>query len=141
MGNGAQEEVLGIGSYQLKLSIGRDLLLSDVQYAPSIRCNLLSVTALMGPDFSYLFEQLELANECVSYVGPSVDNTFVNCHARLGHIGLEMVTRLAREGLLGSLVKVNLPPCEPYLAGKACRKPFGKPKRATRPLELVHSDI
>ncbi|KAK4414767.1 hypothetical protein Salat_2583600 [Sesamum alatum] len=38
MGNGAQEEVLGIGSYQLKLSTGRELLLSDVQYAPSIRC-------------------------------------------------------------------------------------------------------
>ncbi|KAL0413520.1 UNVERIFIED_CONTAM: Retrovirus-related Pol polyprotein from transposon TNT 1-94 [Sesamum radiatum] len=34
MGNGAQEEVLGIGSYQLKLSTGRELLLSDV---PNIR--------------------------------------------------------------------------------------------------------
>ncbi|KAL0386718.1 UNVERIFIED_CONTAM: hypothetical protein Slati_4585300 [Sesamum latifolium] len=37
MGNGAQEEVLRIGSYQLKLSTGRELLLSDVQYAPNIR--------------------------------------------------------------------------------------------------------
>ncbi|KAK4429093.1 hypothetical protein Salat_1209300 [Sesamum alatum] len=36
MGNGTQEEILGIGSYQLKLSTGRELLLSDVQYAPSI---------------------------------------------------------------------------------------------------------
>ncbi|KAL0448762.1 UNVERIFIED_CONTAM: hypothetical protein Slati_1432600 [Sesamum latifolium] len=38
MGNGAQEEVLGIGSYQLKLSTGRELLLTDVQYAPNIQC-------------------------------------------------------------------------------------------------------
>ncbi|KAK4415586.1 hypothetical protein Salat_2666000 [Sesamum alatum] len=38
MGNNAQEEVLGIGSYHLKLSLGRELLLSDVQYTPSIRC-------------------------------------------------------------------------------------------------------
>ncbi|KAL0386675.1 UNVERIFIED_CONTAM: Copia protein [Sesamum latifolium] len=60
MGNGAQEEVLRIGSYQLKLSTGRELLLSDVQYAPNIR---------------------------------------------------------------------------------SCRKPFGKAKRATHPLELVHSNI
>ncbi|KAK4435191.1 hypothetical protein Salat_0682400 [Sesamum alatum] len=30
MGNSAQEEVHGIGSYQLKLSTGRELLLSDV---------------------------------------------------------------------------------------------------------------
>ncbi|KAK4428971.1 hypothetical protein Salat_1197100 [Sesamum alatum] len=36
MGNGTQEAVLAIGSYQLKLSTGRELLLSDVQYAPSI---------------------------------------------------------------------------------------------------------
>ncbi|KAL0457635.1 UNVERIFIED_CONTAM: Retrovirus-related Pol polyprotein from transposon TNT 1-94 [Sesamum latifolium] len=96
MGNGAQEEVLGIGSYQLKLSTGRELLLSDVQYAPN---------------------------------------------SILGHIGQERMTRLAREGLLGSLAKVNLPTCEPCMAGKACRKPFGKAKRATHPLELVHSDI
>ncbi|KAL0391272.1 UNVERIFIED_CONTAM: Copia protein [Sesamum latifolium] len=27
------------------------------------------------------------------------------------------------------------------MAGKACRKPFGKAKRATHPLELVHSNI
>ncbi|KAL0284949.1 UNVERIFIED_CONTAM: Retrovirus-related Pol polyprotein from transposon TNT 1-94 [Sesamum angustifolium] len=42
---------------------------------------------------------------------------------------------------IGSLAKVNLPVCEPCMAGKACRKPFGKAKKATRPLELVHSDI
>ena len=36
MGNGAQEEVLGVGSSQLKLGTGRELLLSDVQYAPNI---------------------------------------------------------------------------------------------------------
>ncbi|KAL0311684.1 UNVERIFIED_CONTAM: hypothetical protein Scaly_2917200 [Sesamum calycinum] len=58
MGNGAQEEVLGIGSYQLKLSTGCELLLSDVQYAPNIRYNLLSITALMGQGFSFLFEQI-----------------------------------------------------------------------------------
>ncbi|KAF8392811.1 hypothetical protein HHK36_021048 [Tetracentron sinense] len=51
------------------------------------------------------------------------------------------MTRLAREGLLSPLAKVDLPICEPCLAGKACRKPFGKAKRVTQPLELVHSDI
>ncbi|KAL0457633.1 UNVERIFIED_CONTAM: hypothetical protein Slati_0390500 [Sesamum latifolium] len=62
-------------------------------------------------------------------------------HWALEHIGQERMTRLAREGLLRSLAKVNLPTCEPCMAGKACRKPFGKAKRATHPLELVHSDI
>ena len=51
------------------------------------------------------------------------------------------MVRLAREGLLGPLAKVDLPICEPCLAGKACRKPFGKTVRATQPLELIHSDI
>ena len=31
--------------------------------------------------------------------------------------------------------------CEPCLAGKAKRKPFGKASRASYPLKLVHSDI
>ncbi|KAK2987383.1 hypothetical protein RJ640_019256 [Escallonia rubra] len=62
-------------------------------------------------------------------------------HARLGHIGQDRMTRLAREGLLGPLARVNLQICEACLAGKACMKPFGKAVRVTQPLELVHSDI
>ena len=81
----------------------------------------------------------------------SISSTFViDCnmtissstwHARLGHIGKDRMARLAREGLLGPLAMVNLPICEPCLAGKACRKPFGKAVRATQPLELIHSNI
>ena len=62
-------------------------------------------------------------------------------HARLGHIGKDRMARLAREGLLGPLAKVNLPICEPYLADKACGKPFGEAVRATQSLELIHLDI
>ncbi|KAL0301602.1 UNVERIFIED_CONTAM: hypothetical protein Sradi_6437000 [Sesamum radiatum] len=62
-------------------------------------------------------------------------------YVRLGHIGQERITRLAREGLLGSLAKVNLPACEPCMVEEARRKLFGKAKKATHPLELVHSHI
>ena len=51
------------------------------------------------------------------------------------------MVKLAREGLLGPLTKVDLPICEPCLASKACRKPFGKAVRATQPLKLIRSDI
>jgi transposase InsO family protein len=34
-----------------------------------------------------------------------------------------------------------LPVCEHCLAGKATRLPFGKAKRASSPLQLIHSDI
>lgn len=57
------------------------------------------------------------------------------------HIGQDKFVRLAREGLLGSLAKVNMPICEPCLEGKAYKKPFGKAKKANFSLDLVHSDI
>jgi hypothetical protein len=45
----------------------------------------------------------------------------MNWHARLGHIGQDRMTRLAREGLLGPFAKVNLPTCEHCLARKLLR--------------------
>ena len=48
---------------------------------------------------------------------------------------------LARESLLGPLTKVSLPTYEHYLVGKAIRKPFGKAKRTSIPLQLINSDI
>ena len=69
------------------------------------------------------------------------DSEFVKWHARLGHIGQERMNRLANDGLLGELTRVKLPRCEPCLAGKASKKPFGKASRASTPLELIHSDI
>ena len=59
----------------------------------------------------------------------------------LGHIGQDDLKRLAKVGLLGSIDKIDLSVCEQYLAGKAMRLPFGKAKRASFPLELIHSDI
>ena len=48
---------------------------------------------------------------------------------------------MAREGLLGSFAKVKLPICEYCLIRKATKVPFGKVKRATSQLQLIHSDI
>ena len=69
------------------------------------------------------------------------DSNIMIWHARFGHIGQERMTRLAAEGLLGSLAKVSLLICEPCLIEKASRKSFDKATRATHPLKLVHSDI
>ena len=81
------------------------------------------------------------ANSASSYVISSNNIDSATWHARLGHIGRDRMTRLAREGLLSSLTKVDLQLCEPCLTGKACRKPFGTTKRVANPIELVHSDI
>ncbi|KAK2994002.1 hypothetical protein RJ640_005874 [Escallonia rubra] len=167
MENNSSKDVLGVGSYQLKLRTGRILLLEDVRYAPTVWLNLLSVTALIDNGFFFNFRgnkldkclvdilfghgfrmdspfQLDLIDSQSSYsyvVNDNIVNDFTNWHERLDHIGQDRMTRLAREGLLGPLTKVNLQTCEACLAGKACRKPFGKAVRATQPLELVHSGI
>uniref|UniRef100_A0A2N9GLJ0 Integrase catalytic domain-containing protein n=1 Tax=Fagus sylvatica TaxID=28930 RepID=A0A2N9GLJ0_FAGSY len=138
MGNGSYEEALGVGSYQLHLRTGRTLLLHDVLYVPGVLYNLLSIFTLLqlGYDFHLSWNGLDILLDDVIFGHGS--STW---HARLGHIGKDRMARLAREGLLGPLAKVDLPICEPCLAGKACRKPFGKAMRATQPLELIHSDI
>ena len=102
-------------------------------------------TGRLVNDFFVL--NLEFDNDIetgVSYIAASSSDMIkdsLNWHARLGHIGQDRMARLAREGLLGSLSRVNLPTCEPCLAGKACRKPFGKAKRASHVLDVIHSDI
>ncbi|KAK2980404.1 hypothetical protein RJ640_014577 [Escallonia rubra] len=143
MGNNSSEEVLGVGSYQLKLRTGRTLILDDVRYAPTVRLNLLSVIALLDSGFSFIFRgnkldiflddvlfghgfrmdslffQLDLIDSQSSYsyvVNDNIMNDSTTWHARLGHIGQDRMTRLAREGLLGPLAKVNLQTCEACLA-------------------------
>ena len=62
-------------------------------------------------------------------------------HSRLGHIGQSRMNRLAKEGLLTNISKVEKSTCEHCLIGKTCRKPFGTSKRSESPLQLIHSDI
>ena len=65
----------------------------------------------------------------------------VKWHARLGHIGQDRLKRFAKASLLGSNEKIDLPICEHFLVRKTTRFPFGKAKRATCPLQLIHSEI
>ena len=167
MGNGSYEEALGVGSYQLHLRTGCTLLLHDVLYVPGVLYNLLSVFTLLqlGYNFHLSWNGLDILLDDVIFGHGSICESLfkidlfesstsstivIDCnmtissstwHARLGHIGKNRMTRLAREGLLGPLAKVDLPICKPCLAGKACKKPFGKAVRATQPLELIHSEI
>ena len=51
------------------------------------------------------------------------------------------MNRLASDGLLGPITKVELSTFEYCLQGKAIRKSFGKAVRAELSLQLIHSDI
>ena len=87
---------------------------------------------------------IEYYNNDSSVFLTSADNAFENSiiwHARIGHIGQERMTRLAREGLMSNHAKVTLSTYEHCLIGKSKRKPFGKAIRASFPLKLINCDI
>ncbi len=168
LGNGLREQVLGVGVYRIRMRNGYVLLLHDVLYVPTVQCNLCSVLALLTLGYSFNFSgnkmdvylnnkfvfcgqftsgffrlDVDLCDQSSSFVGVSfpAEDDSLRWHSRLGHVGQDRMSRLAKEGLMGPLSKINLPVCEHCLAGKACRKPFGRASRVSHPLELVHSDI
>ena len=69
------------------------------------------------------------------------DETYL-WHLRLGHISLDRINRLTKDGPLRELRVGSLPVCESCLEGKMTKRPFsGKGERAKEPLQLVHSDV
>ena len=63
-------------------------------------------------------------------------------HLRLGHINLNKINRLEKDGLLRELIDGTLPVCESCLEGKTTKRHFSvKGQRVTQLLELVYSDV
>src|SRR5438270_549399 len=162
--NGQVVDVLGMGTCEVDFGSGHILALTNVLYAPEIVHNLMSIRKLTECGNKVHFEgtnviikcdngfnisgfingNLYVLNDSVSV--PVLLNTDIafesmKWHSRLGHIGQDRMSRLVKSGLTGSLTKVTLPTCESCLAGKATRKSFGKARRASAPLDLIHSDI
>ena len=80
---------------------------------------------------------------CFSYVTSSSNNEIdaITWHARLGHIGQEIMYRLERKGMLVPLTKIELSICENCLAGKTTKKPFAKGIKVGKPLQLINCNI
>ena len=63
-------------------------------------------------------------------------------HMRLGHINLNRITRLVKEGILSNLVLQLMEVCESCLEGKMTKMPFRAKGNKTNALsELVHTDV
>src|SRR5436189_5604766 len=94
--------------------------------------------------FLVLLMEISVLNDSVSvpvWLNHDIASESIKWHRRLGHIGQDRLSRLVKSGLTGSLTKVTLPTCQFCLAGKAIRKSFGKTRRTSAPLDLIHSDI
>ena len=63
-------------------------------------------------------------------------------HQRLGHINLNRIDRLVKDGILALLVVEPMPVCESCLEGIMTKRPFSsKGRRAKDLLELVYTDM
>jgi len=72
-------------------------------------------------------------------------------HRRYGHLGLDHLKHVIAKGLVHGVEKINTSPtaeaavknCSVCIQGKQTRRPFnqGGKSHATRPLELVHTDV
>ena len=61
---------------------------------------------------------------------------------RLGHINLNRINRLVKDGILDNLVLEPMPVCESCIEGKMTKRPFPpKGNRSSELLELVHTDV
>ncbi|KAA0026154.1 gag/pol protein [Cucumis melo var. makuwa] len=88
------------------------------------------------------FKQLEESEMTLKVGMGDVISARVVGDAKLGHINLDQIERLVKNGLLNKLEDDDsLPPCGSCLEGKMTKRPFtGKGYRAKEPLELIHSD-
>ena len=61
---------------------------------------------------------------------------------RLGHINLNRINILVKEGILGDLVLQSMEVCESCLEGKMTKRPFlAKGNRTNTLLELVYTNV
>ncbi|KAA0032907.1 gag/pol protein [Cucumis melo var. makuwa] len=88
------------------------------------------------------FKQIEEVEMTLKLGTGDVISARVVEDVKLGHINLDRIGRLVKNGLLSELEGDSLPPCESCLEGKMTKRPFtGKGYRAKEPLELIHSDL
>ena len=124
MGNGARAAVCGVGTIDLKLTLGKTVQLKNVHHVPSIRKNLISVSLLCRDGFKLVFKsnkcvlskygtfvgkdyesgglfRLSLIDTCFNSVNHvSHDNKTNIWHSRLCHINFGCMTRLADFNLI-----------------------------------------
>jgi hypothetical protein len=75
MRNGSHARVLGVGTVILKFTLGKTVLLKNMQHVPSIKKNLVSGSLLCRDGYKLVFE----SNKCIlskygTFVGKGYDS-------------------------------------------------------------------
>lgn len=94
----------------------------------------------------YTIQMQILKDEC-NLSNSHDDQVMQLWHRRFGHLGFKNLTLLSQNQMVSGIDDLtkcnnNNSVCEPCLLGKMTRQPFNRQgRRATRPLELVHTDV
>ena len=143
--------------------------LSNVLYVPNLTYSLLSVSALVksGNDLQFSDSGCKILNKNLEVIATAVksgglyyvklvenfeyatiaSNQDINLwHKRFGHLGNQNLKNLVNNNLVKGLnfdAKKDIGFCDPCAHGKHHREKFPKRStfRASKPLELVHSDL
>ncbi|KAK1645759.1 hypothetical protein QYE76_063564 [Lolium multiflorum] len=126
---------------------------SDVYFIPKLKSSVVSLGQLdeLACDIRIRRGVLTILDRCDKLLLKPVclamrkDTVPWRWHARFGHLHLEALQRMARNGMVRGLPAVEPTGelCEACLAGKQRRTPFPQQAkfRAEEPLELVHADL
>ena len=151
VGNGASVAALTVGDFSLSLPSGLVLELNNCYFVPCITKNLISVALLHseGFDFSIKDGFMSVFRNNIFYASAPMSNGLfvldlksdvynINnkrqkpnslseaylWHCRLGHISVNRMKKLHKDGLLKDMDYESIDTCESCLMGKMTRSPF-----------------
>uniref|UniRef100_A0A251T6N3 Putative zinc finger, CCHC-type n=1 Tax=Helianthus annuus TaxID=4232 RepID=A0A251T6N3_HELAN len=162
-------EVLGSGEIKIAIQ-GQNKRVKDVFYVKGLRHNLLSVGQLIKRGYTITFQEnkciikdvrngtlgeIKMTNNKMFPLHPEKDltlaltmttkETSILWHKRYGHVNLDTLADMGNKDIVYGLPKISRDTsiCEGCVSGKQARKVFpNKTKwQATKPLQLIHSDI
>lgn len=169
--NGEYMVATAMGNIKCKILVNNSFVnctLKNVLYVQELKQNLLSVKKLEQVGHTLVFEcgkvsiylQDKLIAEGVRetlyklrlYFDTTSECHANHCeeniklwHARLGHLGEANLKKLVKKnlvnGISSNIVNENLGLCENCIEGKQCKLPFGSRTKATRVLEIIHTDV
>ena len=171
VGNGAKVAALEQGDYELTLPSGLVILLRNCYYVPAMSRNIISISCLDLDGYSFVIEnnKITIHRNDIYYGNAILDNglyildlnntkSIYNIdtkrvksnelnptyfwHCRLGHINEKRISKLHKDGALGSFDFESYEICESCLSGKMTKSPFNKQgERANDLLGLIHTDV
>jgi hypothetical protein len=165
MGNRSHAHVLGVGTVILKFTLGKTVLLKNVQHVPSIKKNLVSGLLLCRDGYKLVFEsnkcilskyetfvrkcydsgglfRLSLHDVCNKSMNNVISNESYIWHSRLCHINFGCVSRLANLNLIPKFDLFRGSKCQVCVQSKQHRKPHKAAEtRNLAPLDLINSDL